>query len=241
MSEIRVGTSGWSYDHWHGTLYPDDLPKSRELEHYVTVFDTVEINGTFYGTPSETVVRGWYETAPEGFLYAVKGNRYLTHNIKLKDAADSVRYQRDALEPLREKLGPVLWQLSEHFHADAERLADFLPLREQGERWAFEFRHESWFCQEVYALLREHDCALVWADTPDYPLHLEVTADWLYCRLHGHEVLYVSPYDDRQLGWWKARINEASEGRRDSFVYFDNDSKGHAPRDALRLREMLQS
>ena len=239
MAEIRVGTSGWSYRHWHGPFYPEGVARSHELEYYVTVFDTVEINGTFYGTPSKRAVEGWYQTAPEGFLYAVKGNRYITHNLKLNDPADAVQRMRAVIEPLGDKCGPILWQFGRNFSAHIDRLANYLKLRAPAERWAFEFRHESWFRDEVYQVLADHNCALVWADTPHYPLHLQVTADWLYCRLHGHEVLYVSAYDDRQLGWWQAQLHQASAGERDIFVYFDNDAMGRAPRDALRLREML--
>jgi len=239
MGQVRIGTSGWSYDHWDGLFYPDDVPCSRRLEYYVTVFDTVEVNGTFYGTPSESAVCGWHDAAPEGFTFAVKGNRYLTHNRKLHDVAESVQRHRDMVAPLGRKLGPTLWQLPPNFHANRERLARFVALREDGERWAFEFRHESWFADDVLDVLRDGGCALVWADSPDYPLHLEATADFLYARLHGHERLYAGAYDDQQLGWWKARLLEAAEGPRDLFVYFDNDAAAHAPHDALRLREMF--
>lgn len=239
MAQVRIGTSGWSYEHWDGAFYPDSVAKSRRLEYYVTVFDTVEVNGTFYGTPSEDAVRHWSEVAPEGFTFAVKGNRYLTHNKKLHGVAESIERHRRMVAPLGERLGPTLWQLSPNFHADAERLARFVALRRAGERWAFEFRHESWFGDAILHVLREAGCALVWADTPDYPLHLDVTADFLYARLHGHERLYASGYSDQQLGWWKARLHEGAEGKRDIFVYFDNDAHAYAPRDALRLRAMF--
>lgn len=240
MSQVRIGTSGWSYDHWAGAFYPEAVAKTRRLEYYVTLFDTVEVNGTFYGTPSESTVRHWYEVAPEGFVFAVKGNRYLTHRRRLEGVADAVERHRRTVAPLAEKLGPTLWQFSPGFHAHPERLARFIALRREGERWAFEFRHESWFTDEILAVLRAGGCALVWADTPDYPLHLHVTADFLYARLHGHERLYASAYSDQQLGWWKARLREGAEGWRDIYVYFDNDAHGHAPRDALRLRAMFE-
>jgi uncharacterized protein YecE (DUF72 family) len=239
MAQVRIGTSGWSYDHWAGLFYPGTVSRNRRLEYYATVFDTVEVNGTFYGTPSAATVRRWYEVAPAGFSFAIKGSRYVTHNRKLEGVAESVERHRRMVAPLGEKLGPTLWQFSPSFPAHPERLAEFLQLRAEGERWALEFRHESWFADEILELLGEAGCALVWADTPNYPLHLQVTADFLYARLHGHERLYASGYSDQQLGWWKARLCAGAENRRDIFVYFDNDAHAHAPRDALRLRAMF--
>lgn len=239
MAQIRVGTSGWLYAHWRGRFYPEKLPKTHWFGHYVTVFDTVELNGTFYGTPRETTVQKWYASTPEGFLFSAKGARYITHNKKLLAVTDSLKRQQQALEPLREKLGPILWQLSSHWGLNLDRLRQFLALRPAEQRWCFEFRSPSCFCSEVYALLREHNCALVWADTPEYPCVAEVTADFLYARLHGHEELYASRYSDTQLREWCDLLKRSAEDARDIFAYFDNDANGHAPYDALRLRELL--
>ncbi len=239
MAERRVGTSGWSYDHWRGNFYPDELAKGRELEHYATVFDTVELNSSFYHLPKPTTARSWHKRTPPGFLFAVKGSRYISHRLKLTDAGEALQRFADSIKPLAEKSGPILWQLPPGFAYARQRLASFLELKPPEQRWAWEFRHESWFCPEVYELLEAHNCALVWADTPDYPLETVVTADFIYARLHGHEKLYVSNYTDEQLEDWAEKLLVAAGSERDIFVYFDNDAAGHAPRNALTLREIL--
>lgn len=241
MPDIRIGTSGWAYDHWKGDFYPAELPRSRWFAHYVSQFDTVELNTTFYSTPRETAVRRWHDETPGDFLFAVKGSRYISHNKKLLEARDSLKRQDDAIAPLSHKLGPILWQLPEKWQLNLERLRQFVALRPPGQRWCFEFRHQSCFCPDVYALFREFDITLVWADMAHHPFAAEVTGSFLYGRLHGHEEAYASRYSDSQLQWWHDRLFEASAGWRDIFVYFDNDAHGHAPHDALRLREMMTS
>lgn len=238
--QIRVGTSGWMYDHWRGRFYPQKLPKTRWFQHYLQVFDSVELNGTFYGTPKPETVQRWHDMTPPDFVFAVKGTRFLTHNKKLHDPEQSLERHSEMIRPLAEKLGPVLWQFSAKWEVDLGRLRHFLDLRPPWQRWCFEFRHFSQFNESVYEALREHNCALVWADTPDYPFAAEVTADFLYARLHGHESLYVSKYSQDQLAWWRDQLLGHAEGTRDIFAYFDNDAHGHAPHDAWRLRELLR-
>lgn len=237
--QIRVGTSGWMYDHWRGRFYPEKLAKTKWFTHYLRVFDTVELNGTFYGTPRVETVQKWHESTPEGFLFAVKGARYLTHTKRLHGAEESLRRQNEPLAALGAKLGPILWQFPPKGEADLGLFREFLALRPPEQRWCFEFRHVSYFREEVYEALAEHNCALVWADTPQYPFAAEVTGDFLYARLHGHEVFYVSKYSESQLAWWRDQLLGAAEGRRDIFAYFDNDAHGHAPHDAWRLRQLL--
>jgi len=240
MAERRVGTSGWSYDHWRGGFYPDDIARGKELEHYATVFDTVELNSSFYHLPKPKTAQGWHERTPHGFVFAVKGSRYISHRLKLTDAGEAVQRFVDSIKPLAEKSGPILWQLPPGFACDRQRLASFLELKPPDQRWAWEFRHESWFCSEVYELLERHNCALVWADTPDYPLETVATADFIYTRLHGHDKLYVSNYSDEQLESWTEKLLAAAGDECDIFVYFDNDTKGHAPRNAVTMRQMLR-
>jgi len=199
----------------------------------------VELNASFYGLPQQKTAQGWQERTPDNFLFAVKGSRYISHRLKLADCQEPLQRFLEALTPMQPKVGPILWQLPSGFHLNAARLEGFLQLRPPDQRWAWEFRHDSWFCEEVYALLQEHNCALVWADTPDYPLKTVVTTDFLYARLHGHEKLYASNYSDEQLGWWAEQLTEAAGQQRDIFVYFDNDIEGYAPQNALRLREIL--
>ncbi len=239
MAERRVGTSGWSYDHWRGDFYPDDLTRGKELEHYATVFNTVELNSSFYHLPKPQTAQGWHERTPPGFVFAVKGSRYISHRLKLTEADEAMKRFTDSIKPLAEKTGPILWQLPPGFACDQQRLASFLELKPPDQRWAWEFRHESWFGPEVYELLEGYNCALVWADAPNYPLETVITADFTYARLHGHEKLYASNYSDEQLKDWAEKLVTAGGEERDIFVYFDNDAAGHAPRNALTLREML--
>lgn len=239
MPQLRVGTSGWTYEHWRGGFYPTNLPQTRWLEYYQAIFDTVELNSTFYGTPNPETVEHWHDRTSPGFLFAVKSARYLTHKRKLREPGTSVKKQNEALRPLKDKLGPVLWQLPGTWHLDLDRLTQLVALRPPERRWCFEFRHSSWFCAEVYELLRQTNCALVWADAPPYPFAAEVTADFLYARLHGPEQLYGGKYTLEQLQHWRDLLLGAARGECDIFVYFDNDAEGHAPHDAWRLRELL--
>lgn len=181
MAQRRAGTSGWSYKHWRGVFYPEDLAQGRELEYYTTVFDTVELNSSCYHIPKPITTQEWYERTLENFLFAIKGSRFIPHRKKLADCEEPLQRITQALEPLREKLGPILWQLSPGFHQDISRRGDFLTLQPADQRWAWEFRHKSWFCDEVYSLLEQHNCALVWGDTPKYPLETVVTAELLMC------------------------------------------------------------
>lgn len=240
MAKVWVGTSGWVYDHWRGLFYPEDLPQKRWLAHYASVFPTVELNSTFYHTPTKAAVRGWYERTPPGFLFVVKGSRYISHTLRLREPSAPLALQGQRLAGLGEKHGPVLWQTPPSLQADLPLLRDFLALRPPEQRWAFEFRHASWFCEEVYAVLREHNCCLVWADSPRYPLEKAVTADFLYARFHGHERLYASDYPEVVLAAWRDDLLAASEGRRDIFAYFNNDYHAYAVKNALCLREMLE-
>src|SRR3954470_21691343 len=180
MKPVHIGCSGWSYTDWRGRLYPEGLPQSRWLERYAEVFDTVEVNNTFYRLPTENAVRGWVERTPDDFCFTVKASRYLTHVKRLKEMPTYVARFYERIQALVEspKLGPVLWQLPENFHRDDERLAGALEALPPG-RHCFEFRHASWFHGDVYALLREHGVALVIGDHPARPFQAhELTTDW---------------------------------------------------------------
>ncbi len=242
MARFWVGTSGWDYRHWRsGVFYPDGLDSAARLRHYATIFDCVELNSTFYHTPREATLHGWRERTPAGFLFAYKGARAITHVRRLAGAEELVERVLARAALLGEKLGPVLWQLPPSSPCDLERLAAFLALLPAGHRYAFEFRHPSWFAPACYALLRAHNAALVWGDTPRYPLVKEATADFVYARLHGHEVLYASGYRPEQLAAWAADFRQALDRQLDVFVFFDNDAQGHAPHDAGALRDLMRS
>ena len=241
MSEIRIGCSGWNYHHWREIFYPRGLPESRWLEHYARSFDTVEVNATFYRLPSRASTERWAEATTTGFVFTVKASRYLTHVKRLRTVADGAARLLERIEPLVRagKLGPILWQLPENFHRDDDRLAEALTQLPPG-RHACEFRHESWFVPEVEALLREHGVALVVGDTPERPFQtLARTAAWMYARLH-HGRGRDANYTPTQLREWAERVREWRE-EGDVYIYFNDDWRGHAVREALRLKELSVS
>jgi uncharacterized protein YecE (DUF72 family) len=240
VKPVRIGCSGWNYAHWRERVYPRGLPARRWLEHYATLFDTVEVNTTFYRLPTRSAVAGWVEQTPKSFLFTVKASRYLTHIKRLTDMESGVARFYERIEPLVEsgRLGPVLWQLPANFRRNDERLALALEHLPQG-RHCFEFRHESWFDDEVYALLRKRAVALVIGDNPKRPFQThELTADWTFIRFHyGHRGRNGN-YSERELEEWKRRI-AAWRARVDVYAYFNNDWEGYAVRNALWLRSRL--
>lgn len=286
MAKARIGVSGWSYDSWRGEFYPDDLPKRRQLEHASRRFNSIEINSSFYSLLEPDTYRSWYESTPSDFRFAVKGSRFITHNKKLRDVQTPLaNFLASGVLALEEKLGPIVWQVSSSLKFDAERIAGFLEMlphdteqaaalakrhdsRVKGRSWlktdrkrrlrhAIEVRNDSFFCREFIRLLRDNGTALVFSDAADWPLREEVTAGFVYLRLHGSGKTYASRYSDAELDEWRRRIDlwlDADEpddarritGRRpprrkgrDVYVYFDNDQRAHAPHDAERLMKRL--
>jgi uncharacterized protein YecE (DUF72 family) len=241
MTEVRIGCSGWNYKHWRdGVFYPPKLPPKKWLEYYAQRFDTVEVNATFYRLPRESAVANWVAQTQPNFVFAVKMSRYVTHIKRLRDLPPSLELFYGTIGPLvhSPKFGPVLWQFPENFHRDDERLAYALGLVPPG-RHAFEFRHASWFVDEVYALLRGRGAALVIGDHPQRPFQThELTADWTFVRFHyGHRGRNGN-YSARELDDWAARI----DGWRrsvDVYAYFNNDWLGYAVYNALGLKERL--
>jgi uncharacterized protein YecE (DUF72 family) len=235
---VRIGCSGWNYKHWREVVYPKGVPASRWLQHYATLFDTVEVNTTFYRLPTVKAVGAWVEQTPPAFLFAVKASRYLTHLKRLTDMDAPVRRFYERIDPLvrSPKLGPVLWQLPPNFPRNDERLAHALSHLPPG-RHAFEFRHPTWFVAETYELLRRHGAALVIGDDPRRPFQaLDLTADFAYLRFHhgGDD----GNYSHRKLGVWARRIEEwRAEG--DVYAYFNNDWGGFAVENGLWLKERL--
>jgi len=237
---ILVGTSGWHYQHWKGPFYPEHLPNERMLEHYVKHFQTAEINNTFYQLPAQDTFAQWRDSVPKGFSFAVKASRYITHIKKLKDPQEPVARFSAGIRPLGEKLGPILFQLPPRWRVNTDRLTAFLGALPEGHRYAFEFRDESWFGRQTEQALREKGAAFCIYDLERRQSPRSVTADFVYVRLHGPEDAYQGKYDDRTLGdWANAFSSWAAEGR-EVFCYFDNDEKGYAPQNALRLKEMLR-
>ncbi|HEV7275589.1 MAG TPA: DUF72 domain-containing protein [Devosiaceae bacterium] len=285
QADIRIGVSGWTYTPWRGNFYPAKLPQKRELAYAAAAFNALEINGTFYGMQTPSSFLSWAAQAPADFLFAVKGPRFITHMKRLRECeAPLANFYASGLAALGRTLGPVLWQLPPNFRFDAVQLETFFRLlprtpaeavalarrhdhRLRAPAWleadglpplrhALEIRHDSFRDPAFIDLLRRFDIALVIADTVDWPCLMDLTADFVYCRLHGSEELYNSAYTDRQIESWAGRIEAWSTGRtmtdghfvtgpvrdrkpRDVFLFFDNTDKLHAPEDARRLMRRL--
>jgi uncharacterized protein YecE (DUF72 family) len=284
--QVRIGISGWRYGGWRGDFYPPRLRQDDELSYASRRFDTIEINGTHYSLQRPEFFARWHDETPESFVLAVKGSRFITHMKQLRDIEPPLaNFFAQGVLLLGDKLGPLLWQFSPRFRFDEEKLDAFLSLlprtteaaaalakrhdhRLAGRAWteattplalrhAIEIRHRSFLVPEFVALLRRHNVALVVADAVDWPYAEDVTADFLYLRLHGSEELYASGYSDDSLDHWSARIKAWNAGGepndaelidpdarpqrrpRDVYVYFDNDAKVRAPYDAQTLRRKL--
>lgn len=241
MAGNRVGCSGWNYDSWRGDLYPEGVGPARWLSLYAQEFDTVEVNSTFYRLASRKAVERWVEQTPPDFTFAVKASRYLTHIKRLRDLPGPIRRFREPLAPLEEsgRLGAVLWQLPPDFKRDddrLDRLLDHLPVG----RHAIEFRHPTWFCEEVLERLRQRDVALVLAHHPDRPWQpWELTASFAVVRFHFGACGRRGDYSEAELDEWAARLAPVA-AERDLLVYFNNDWEGFAPRNALGLRKRLE-
>lgn len=284
LARIRVGTSGWRYKQWRGRFYPDGLRQKEELEYAADRFDTLEINGSFYGLIPAPTWRSWHDLVPEGFRYAVKGSRFITHNKKLSDVEIPLaNFFASGVLELRSKLGPVLWQVPASMRFDGERIEHFFALLPKTTdsavrladrhdsrvsepaypsserhriRHAFEFRHESFMTDAMARIARRHGVAIVFSHSSQWPYVEQVTAGFVYVRLHGPEKLYASRYDDL-LGWWSRRLKAWRDASapsdsanfsslqsprrrgRDVYVYFDNDHRAYAPEEAMALRRRL--
>ncbi|HEX3399966.1 MAG TPA: DUF72 domain-containing protein [Acetobacteraceae bacterium] len=281
---VRIGISGWSYAPWRGVFYPKGLKQKCELEYAASQFNTLEVNGTFYSMQRPETFADWADRTPDGFVFAVKGPRFITHIRRLREVETPLaNFMASGLLRLGPKLGPILWQFPPNFRFDAERIEAFLKLlphdtraaarcgrrhddRLKARAWlqadadrpirhAFEIRHDTFRDHAFIDLLRHYDVALVCADTVEWPRLMDVTADFVYCRLHGSEELYASGYDDKALDAWAARVaawarsgepadaervqGKARRRKRDVFVYFDNDMKVRAPFDAHALQERV--
>ena len=242
MSELRVGTSGWQYQHWKGRFYPKDLPTAKWLEYYTRYFDTVELNNPFYRQPEKKTFEKWRRSVPDDFVYAVKLNRFITHIKRLKIERDSVERSYGTMAGLGRKAAVVLVQLPPRMKFDHERADRFFRMvGPRRRRHALEPRDASWFTAEALAFLRRRNIALVAGETPDWPTHLAVTADFVYLRFHGPGRRYASNYEDDALRGWAKRIKGWRAEARDVFAYFNNDERGYAPKNALRLRELAST
>jgi uncharacterized protein YecE (DUF72 family) len=235
----RVGTSGWIYRSWRGPFYPQPLPQRLWLHHYAGVFDTAEINATFYRLPTQAAAARWRETTPSDFLFAWKASRFITHMKRLRDAETSLARVFAPMEALGAKLGPALFQLPPQMSLDLPRLEAFLALLPAGRRHVLEFRHPSWYADAVLAALARANVALCVSDHHHAPAPWAATADFAYVRGHGPGGHYSGSYANPELDRWAAHICAWRAEGRDVFAYFDNDIDCAAPGDAARLKGLL--
>jgi len=239
--DIRIGTSGWHYDHWAGVFYPEGLPKTRWFSYYCRHFDTVEINNTFYQLPKEKTFKDWHEQAPKGFLYTVKANRYITHLKRLKDPKEPLKRFFDRVKLLQKNVGPILYQLPPNFHKNLDRLESFLDALPKDRIAIFEFRHKSWFSDDTYELLDTFDAGFCVHDMPDIVPPRVVTGSSIYVRFHGATGKYQGNYPKQTLKKWARWIKEHSNQVRRIYAYFNNDTHGYAIENAKTLKDQLSN
>ena len=236
-----IGTSGWHYMHWRDAFYPHDLPVKDYLSYYTGKFGTVEINNTFYHLPKAETFAQWRNDAPVNFIFAVKGNRYITHMKKLKEPGQALTHMFAAVKSLESMLGPLLFQLPPHWKKNTGRLEEFLEQLPNGHRYAFEFRDEDWFADDVYQALSKKDAAFCIYELNYRLSPMAVTAGFVYIRLHGPGASYQGDYDDGTLGTWAEQIKGWMAAGKDVYCYFDNDQNGYAVRNAYTLKRMLET
>lgn len=240
MPQLLIGTSGWHYASWRGTFYPPGVGPKRMLPCYAERFATTEINTSFYRVPTAAAVAAWHDAVPDGFVFSWKASRFITHNKKLNDCEESLRYVFGRMAPLAEKMGPVLFQLPPMLKGNRERLARFLDVLPNRHRHVIEFRNPSWYEPAILDLLRDHGVSLCISDHEDAPSPWEATAGHVYARGHGPTGDYRNSYPDATLDRFARAIRGWRKEGRDVLFYFDNDHKAAAPADAVRLIERLR-
>ena len=239
-NHVHIGTSGWSYEHWREVFYPQKLASGDRLKYYSNFFSIVEVNSTFYHLPSEKTLLNWAKVTPKNFIFAVKASRYLTHQKKLLNFEESTNFFFQRIALLKNKLGPILFQLPPSFKVDAEILKKFISFLPKKYVYCIEFRNPSWYTQEIYRLLKSFNIALCFGDLNGIVSPLEVTANFVYLRLHGPKEAYTGSYSTLQLKKWAKKIHEWEQNELLVYCFFNNDQQGYAVHDAARLIKIAQ-
>ena len=238
MGHVYIGTSGWQYSHWRGSFYPQNLPQNLWLSYYAKYFDTVEVNSSFYGQTKASTFQKWQHETSDHFVFAIKGNRFITHIKRLKNCQDSLKVFFDNLSGIVDSHA-VLWQLPPSLKIDLRRLELFLKLLKRGHRYAIEFRHESWVDTKTWQILKKFNCAVVFQDWRQWPQIKEETANFIYIRFHGSKALYSSNYSDAELKRFAELIKKWITDKKDVYAYFNNDAAGFAVSNALTLKKLV--
>lgn len=237
--KVHIGCSGYNYKEWRGPFYPQKMAQRKWLEYYSSIFDTVEINNTFYRFPRENALNLWRETVQPNFQFTLKGHRYITHRKKLKDISVNVGQFEDLAKILGNKLGCILWQLPPNLHRNDEKLIEFCQTLNPAFKNVLEFRHDSWYDKEVYDILKEHDIIISSISSPEFPDDLLVTNDVGYLRFHGtSKDWYDHLYSEVELMEWHKKIMDS--GLKEIYIYFNNDIHAHAPKNAQQLKELFE-
>jgi uncharacterized protein YecE (DUF72 family) len=245
MANVLIGTSGWTYASWKGRFYPKDLPSRKFLEYYAAEFPTTEVNYSFYHLPKPSTYERWRTLVPDGFVFAVKASRFITHIKRLQDVTDGWQTFMNNASVLGARLGPILFQFPPSFRVDYDALDRFLGMVEsraresRPPRLVCEFRHDSWFTDDVYRLLHQHQVALCIADGAKYARRDVITADFAYIRYHGRNKMFASDYTEKELSEEAARIGRHRREGLDVYVYFNNDAMGYAIKNARSLRALI--
>jgi len=238
---VHIGCSGWYYDHWHSLYYPQGLPKAKWLQFYANQFDTVELNNSFYHLPSEKTFATWRQSTPDNFVFAVKVSRFITHIKRLRNLGSAMDKFLTHAALLKEKLGPLLYQLPPNMKRNDELLRSFVSALPPEYQHVFEFRHESWIDHSVFRILQEYKVGLCVFDMPGLSCPLVATGDFAYIRFHGSESLYSSCYSNEELSRWALRIIQLAGEVRAVYVYFNNDAEAFAVRNALSLSKLIST
>jgi uncharacterized protein YecE (DUF72 family) len=236
-----IGTSGWHYEHWRDRFYPGELPKAKWLEFYASRFTTVELNNSFYRLPSEAAFTNWHQSTPGNFTFAVKVSRFITHIKRLRNTGDAVERFINRAIILKEKLGPLLYQLPPGMHRNDEVLESFLTILPRGMKHVFEFRHQSWFHRSVLELLHKYNIGFCAFNMPSVSCPLVATADFAYIRFHGSTGLYASCYSDEELADWARKLTDLSANLKAVYIYFNNDAEAFAVKNAATIRGYLRT
>lgn len=236
MKKIYIGTSGWSYEHW--IAFYSNVPPDKRLNYYSKFFNSVELNTTFYHLPKASTIKNWGLQAPRGFIFSAKASRFITHIKKLKDCALALKQFYKAISGLKNKLGPILFQLPPSLAQDLPRLETFISLLNPKYKYTFEFRSQTWFEEDVFELLKKNKIALCISDLKGELSPMEITSNFIYIRLHGPKKAYQGNYSKAALKSWQKRLEKWAH-KYSVYIYFDNDEKGYAVQDAQILRKMI--